>query len=384
MLHRYKLMIPGPVEAEPEVLEEMGKPIKVHYGPEWTPYFYETIELMKKVMCAEKARLFLIPGPGTAALDAAIGNTIADGKKILVLTNGYFGNRFVQISKSYVKPELVRVVEAPMGGVIDPADVEQAFKKDKDIKVVALVHCETSTGVLNPVQAIAEICNRYGALLVVDAITSLGGVEFRFDEWDIGLCITSSQKNLGLFPGIAPIAISERAWKVIEKTDCPGWYLNFKTWQKYLDKWGHWHPHPVTMPTNLIQALRRSCESIMEEGLEARWERHAKVARIVRKGLENLGFELLAPQEIASPTITAAKTDARLSPKEIIAYLKEHHQILIAGGLDELEDKIIRVGHMGPTATPQMVLPMLYALEDALRAANAPVKPEQSLMGLEV
>ena len=383
-MKRYKLMIPGPVEAEPEVLEEMGKPIKVHYGPEWTPYFYETLDLMKQVMCAEQARLFLISGPGTAALDAAIGNTISDGKKILVLKNGYFGNRFEQISKSYVKPELVTLIEAPMGGVIDPAAVESALKRDRDIKVVAFVHCETSTGVLNPAEEIAEICNRYGAISIVDAITSLGSVKFQFDDWGVGICITSSQKSLGLFPGIAPIAISERAWKIVESTNSPGWYLNLKTWQKYLDKWGHWHPHPVTMPTNLIQALHNSCKGILEEGLEARWERHAKVARLVRRGLENLGFSLLAPQEIASPTVTAAWANEKLSPKELIAYLKEHHQILIAGGLDELDGKIFRIGHMGPTATPQMVLPLLYALEDALRSTDKHFKPEQSLMELEV
>ena len=381
-MKRYRLMIPGPVEVEPEVLTEMSKPITVHYGPEWTAFYKETQALMKQVMLAERARIFFVAGPGTAALDASIGNVIGDGKKILVLSSGYFGDRLAMISRAYTAPENVIMLEVPMGEAIDPDNVEEILKTHSDIAAVALVHCETSTGVLNPIKEIAEICQRYDALSILDAVTALGAVEFYFDDWGVDIAITASQKSLGLFPGIAPVAISERAWKVIEQTESPGWYLNFKTWQSFMDEWGEWHPHPVTMPSNLLQTLNKSCQAILKEGHQKRWERHLNVANIFRKGLENIGYTPMASEDIASPTITPVWIDERLSAPALIAYLKEHHNILIAGGLDELAGKIFRVGHMGPTAHPHNVLPLLFGIEEALRDAGVAIEPQQSLIGL--
>ena len=375
-------MIPGPVEVEPEVLVEMSKPIVVHYGPEWTAFYKETLELMKQVMLAERSRLFFIAGPGTAALDASIGNVIGDGKKILVLANGYFGDRLVKISESYTSAENVILLDVPMGESINPDDVEEILKSHPDIAAVALVHCETSTGVLNPVKEIASLCHQYDAISILDAVTALGAVEFRFDDWGVDICITSSQKSLGLFPGIAPVAISPRAWDVIENTKSPGWYLNFKTWQSFMDNWGEWHPHPVTMPSNLLQTLNASCKAILAEGLESRWQRHIDVSTLFRQGLQNLGYQPLASGDAASPTITPVWIDDRIAAVSLIEYLKEHHQILISGGLDELSGKIFRVGHMGPTAYPHNVLPLLFGIEEALRYSGAPIEQQQSLIGL--
>jgi aspartate aminotransferase-like enzyme len=377
-------MIPGPVEVAPEVIHTMGQPIHVHYGTEWTEFFTETRDLMKQVMMAEKARLFLIPGPGTSALDASINNTISDGKEILILSNGYFGNRFLSISKSYVRDDLIHLIESPLTEPIDPDQVETYLSAHPNIRVVTVVHCETSTGILNPVKEIAEVCSRHDSLLIVDGVTGFGGAEFRFDEWDIGICITASQKSLGLFPGLAPIAISERAWELIEQNDTKGWYLNFKTWQNFLDEWGHWHPHPVTMPANLVETLNMSCKEMLERGLEKRWADHRKISNLFRRGLSQLGFDLLASDEAASPTITTAWADERLSPEELIEYLKEHHNILIAGGLDDLHGKIIRVGHMGPTSNTRSVLPLLYGIADALSTVDSSIEPDKVLASLEV
>jgi len=376
-------MIPGPIEIEPEVLEEMGKPLLAHYGREWAQFYRQTVELMKRVMLAERARLYLIAGPGSAALDAAIGSAIADGKRILVLSNGFFGERLRQIASSYVTAEHVRVLEAPAGEAIAPERVEEDLKRDGDISVVAVVHCETSTGVLNPIREIAEICSRYEALLIVDAISSLGGAELRFDEWEIGVCVSSTQKCLALPPGLAPIAVSERAWEIIKKTERPGWYLDLRTWERYFDEWGEWHPHPVTMSSGLIRALHINLNQILAEGLEARWERHKRMARLLRRGLISLGFRTVTAEDCASPTVTAVWAHEQLPAEQLIGFLKEEHGILIAGGLSELSGRAFRIGHMGPTARPDAILPVLFGIEDALRRVGVPIPPGRSLQGLE-
>lgn len=383
-MKRYNLMIPGPVEVAPEVSQMMGQPIHVHYGPEWTELFNETRELMKQAMLAEQSRLFLIAGPGTSALDASLGNTISDGKReVLVLNNGYFGDRFLKISKSYVSSDKIRLIKSPLTEPIDPNEVEETLSAHPNIRVVTMVHCETSTGVLNPVKEIAAICKRHDAILIIDGVTGFGGAEFRFDEWDIGMCITTSQKSLGLYPGIAPIAISDRAWELVQENDTKGWYLNFKTWQKFVDEWGHWHPHPVTMPANLVETLNLRCRQILDRGLENCWADHQEIAQLFRKGLSGLGYGFVAPPDAAAPTITATWIDERLSAEDLIAFLKEHHNILIAGGLDELHGKIFRVGHMGPTSSTQCVLPLLHGIAEALSKVDSSIEPERFLAGLE-
>lgn len=382
-MRRYKLMIPGPIELEPEILAEMGKPLVAHYGEEWSEFFNQTVELMKRVMLAERSDLYLIVGPGSAALDTAIGNTIADGKSILIAANGHFGRRLHEIATSYTSAERVHLVEAPLGQAIDPSRFEDALKRARDVRVAAIVHSETSTGVLNPLREIAEICNRYGVLLIVDAISSLGGVELRFDEWKVGICVSSTQKCLAVPPGLAPIAISPQAWELIEKTKKPGWYLNLHTWKRFTKEWGGWHPHPVTMPSGLLQALHLSLRRILDEGLEARWERHTSASSFFRRGLENLGFELVAPAPYGSPTVSAAWVRKPLVAGKLLQSLKDRHGIAISGGLDELKGKIFRVGHMGPTARRTALLPVLFALEEALRDAGVKIASGQSLQGLE-
>lgn len=381
-MNRERLMIPGPIELDPDVLVEMGRPLSAHYGAEWAKFYHRTTALMKRVFMAEEAHVFLLAGPGTSGLDAAIGSTIGDGKKILVATNGFFGDRLRQIAEAYTAPENVVALDEPWGEAIDPTHVEDALQREGDVRAVAVAHCETSTGVLNPVREIADACER--AILIVDAVSSLGGAELRFDEWGIGICVAATQKCLEIPPGLAPIAVSPRAWEVIERTESPGWYLSLKTWKRYLDRWGEWHPHPVTMYSSLVQALHSSLQGILEEGLEARWARHERIARLFRRGLENLGFELVAKGGCASPTVTAAFAHERLPASELQAHLREHHRILIAGGLDRLKGQAFRVGHMGPTANLAAILPVLYGIEEALRTAGLAVPTGRSLQGLDV
>jgi alanine-glyoxylate transaminase/serine-glyoxylate transaminase/serine-pyruvate transaminase len=363
-------MIPGPIEVDSEVLAQMSTPLIAHYGPEWVPFYQETVQLAKRVFCAEQSDLFFMPGPGSLAVEAAISSLASDGSKILVLTNGFFGDRWLKVVRTYTKQ--VIAIEVPWGEPIQPEAVRSTLKREAHTKAAIVVHGETSTGMVNPVKEIATICQEFGVLLIVDAVSTLGGVPLHVDNWGIDICATATQKCLECPPGLAPVSVSERAWHEIERCSSPGWYMNLRTWKEYAIRWGDWHPHPVTMPTGLMKALHYSCKKILAEGLDARFRRHAAMAQILRKGLSNLGFQLfIQDEEQRSNTFTAARCDERLSAPEMIRYLQTKHQIQIAGGLDQLAGRIFRIGHMGPTASLRAILPTLFAIEDALRDAGA-------------
>lgn len=380
-MKRYKLMIPGPVEIEAETLAEMGAPLIAHYGHEWAQFYRETCELVKKVLQTHKADVHLMVGPGSAGLDAAISNLLGTDGSALILSNGFFGERLFAVARSYT--DKVNVLRFKLNAAVEPNAVEEALKKER-FTLVAAVHCETSTGVVNPVKELGELCKKYDTLLVVDAISSLGGVDLKLDDWHIGICVGATQKCLETPPGICPIAISSQAWERIEKTQSPGWYLNLRTWKDFVERWGQWHPHPVTIPTGTVRALRKSLGRIFEEGLEARFRRHAQMASVLRQGLRNLGFELFISERYASPTVTTVLIDERISADELIKFLKQEHGIMIAGGLDELSGKIFRIGHMGPTARLDAILPLLFGIEDALRHAGIKIEVGQSLRGLDL
>jgi alanine-glyoxylate transaminase/serine-glyoxylate transaminase/serine-pyruvate transaminase len=212
-------MIPGPTEVESELLAPLSQPLRVHYGPEWKAFYEESLALLKRLYRTERADVYPIVGPGTAALDAAIGNTVGDGSSILILSNGYFGERLCQIAQSYTKR--VTVVQAELGQAIEPEHVDEALAGDPKLKTVAVVQGETSTGVLNPIQEIAEICRAYEALLIVDTVASLGGVPLEFDAWGIGLCASSTQKCLGIPPGLAPLALSPKPGNASRRSRAP-------------------------------------------------------------------------------------------------------------------------------------------------------------------
>ncbi len=375
---RYRLRIPGPIDLEPEVLSFMSAPLIAHYGPEWVELYNETLTLLKQVWQTEEASIFLMPGPGSVAMEAAIASLAGDTHKLLVLTNGFFGDRWVTIARTY--SSRVLVLEGTWGRAFDVDAVEQALKRERDIGAVIMVHGETSTGVLNPLREICQVCERYGAIVVADMVSTLGGTEIYFDRWRIGIGVSATQKCLECPPGLAPVAVSPHAWELIERSKGPGWYINLRTWQHFAREWADWHPHPVTMPTGLTQALHFSLKKILDEGLERRWARHSKIATLTRNALRNLGFELLVSDDReAMNTVTAAKGHPQLPASALIRALKEKHQILIGGGIERLSGQIFRIGHMGPTATREALVPTLLAIEDVLRTAGVAVEPGQSL-----
>ena len=356
-----RLMIPGPVEVSPEVLEEMSRPLVAHYGGEWTAFYNETLELLRQVFgtCGE---IVLFPGSGSAGLDASFGSTLFPDGKVLIVQNGFFGERLEEIARTYTAS--VRTVKFPLGRPVELALIEDELKQGA-FDLVAAVHCETSTGILNPIKEIGELCKQYDTLFMVDAVSSLAIEPLAMDKWGIAICVSASQKGLESPPGLGIIAVGAKGWKRIEQVCSPGWYLNLKVWREYAERWKDWHPHPVTHAVNNARALRVGLERILTEGLDYRFDRHRKVTERLRRELREIHLEPYIPDEIASHGVTAV-----LGPEghidELLLHLRDRHGLLLAGSLGSTKGKVFRIGHMGPGATYETVETVISALKAEL------------------
>jgi len=366
------LMIPGPVDSEDEILAAMAEPTRPHYGKEWLDIYHEVIGSLKEIF-QTREDLFLMPGPGTAGLEAALGSMMRTGEKVLVPRNGFFGHRLGTVAEGYGLE--VHRVDAPQGQPLDPQAVREALRQRARIGALAVVHLETSTGVLNPLPEIVAVARELEVPVIVDAVSSMGGVPLPVDELGIDVCVTVANKCLACPPGVAPISVSEGAWRQIEARPdrAHGWYLDLSTWKHYATHWAHWHPYPTTMPTNVVVALRASLRRILDGGLEAHYERHRSAARRVRSVLGRLGFEALTPEAYTSPLITALYGLPGMDVEDLRRYLVDEWQIMIAGGLEDLSGKIVRVGHIGKAASPEYVERLLDGVEAYLRLKSYPV-----------
>lgn len=368
-VRRHKLMVPGPVDVDPAVLAEMGAPVAVHYGPEWTALYKSTTSLLKTVFRTE-GDVFLLPSSGSGGLEAAISSPFAPGQRIVVGVNGFFGERLAAITRA--RGIDVVTVGAPWGTPIPPDAVRAAVRADPRIAGLAIVHHETSTGVLNPVASLGALAKECDLPLVVDAVSSLGGEEFAMDDWGVSICVTASQKCLAAPPGLALVAVSRRAWAIIDRRDdhSAGWYLNLKVWRQYAEEWGEWHPFPVTVPTSNILALRAALELLLAEGVARRIERHRETAHFLRAGLRDRGFRLFVDGEAASSTLTVARRLPGMDVADLITFLREESGIIIAGGLGPTRAEVFRVGHMGLAGSRDYASLLLQGLTDYLRSGR--------------
>ncbi len=238
------------------------------------------------------------------------------------------------------------------------------------------MHLETSTTIVNPIQEIGHLVARSGRVLMVDAVSSLGGMPVRMDDWGIGLCASASQKCLGAPPGLATVAVSPAAWSLIDRAENKGhgWYLNLRVWRQFATEWAGWHPFPITMATNNVLALRAGLQGLLAEGLEHRMQRYQSLALRLRQGLRQIGMQPYTSDDLMAPVLTAAYGPPGIPTGEIVAYMAEVHHTKIAGGLgDLLKDKIIRIGHMSPSVSEtdiDQVLGQLAAFTPAWRGAS--------------
>ena len=374
---RARLMIPGPVDVDGEVLAAMADPVRPHYGDDWLAIYNEAIEHLRQIFATQND-LFLMAGPGTAALDAALGSLLRTGDKVLVVQNGFFGDRLASMARAYGLE--VRQVTAPLGHPVEPAAVRRALSAGPGVGAVAVVHLETSTAVLNPVEGIAAAARDFEVPVIVDAVSSMGGVPLRVDGWGIDICVSVANKCLASPSGVAPISVSQRAWHQMQRKGdrAHGWYLNLETWKEFATNWGSWHPTPTTLPTNVIYALLVSLRRIMGSGLEPHFQHFAHAAQIVREGLRRLGFEMFTPDAYASPLLTAVRGFPGLDVEDLRRYLLEEWQIMVSGGLSELRGKIFRVAHIGEAASQEYVHQFLAGVEAylKLRGYDLPSVPD--------
>ena len=358
-----RLMIPGPAEVSESVRAELGGPIRAHYGTEWTAIHNEVLRLLQQVMRTEN-QVFLLPGSGNVGNEAAIASLLREGDKVIVGANGMFGDRLVEMSRAY-GAEVVEIKADP-GTPLPAGDFAGALQRHPDAALVAVVHLETSTGVLNPVRAIAQAARAASVPVMVDAVSSLAGTELPVDEWGIDVCTAASQKCLSAPPGLAMVAVSQAVWPQMERPRARGWYLNLNVWRRYAIEWADWHPFPVTMPTNVVMALREGLRQLVAAGLEQRLDRYRALAKRLRTGLVELGMPPVVSDEFSAPVLTAAWVPQGTTSTEIVAYLIEEHGIQITRGFGALRDKVCRIGHMGSEVDEALIDALLAGLRDCM------------------
>jgi alanine-glyoxylate transaminase/serine-glyoxylate transaminase/serine-pyruvate transaminase len=351
-----------------------------HYGDAWVELYGETQEMAKQLFKTQQD-LYLIFGPGTLALEIAMASVMERGDRVLIPSNGFFGDRLITVAEGHaLKPVVIR---AGVGEPVTPEMVDGALTEHPDVKAVVLVHHETSMALINPLEAIAAVAREHGKLVIVDAVSSLGGVPLPVDDWDIDLCVTVANKALETPPGLSLLSVSDRAWEAVAaRTSSCGWYTDLKTWKWYADNWADWHPTPVTMPTSNLYALHHSLAQFLAEGIDARQAAYAAAAKAVRAGLRALGFEMLVPDAFASPLTTAFCIPEQLDADDLKVALERDAHIMVSGGIGDLRGRILRVGHIGLARKRDYVVSFLLAVEDYLRSAGWDVRTGQSLVAL--
>jgi alanine-glyoxylate transaminase / serine-glyoxylate transaminase / serine-pyruvate transaminase len=348
------LLIPGPVSIDDEILELLGQPVMAHYGDAWTELYLRTAANLRQVFKTEND-VHLLFGPGMSGIEMAITSVLGPGDKILVPSNGLFGERMADVARTNGLE--VVLLEPPPREPVSFDAVRAAFDAHPDLRAVGVVHHETSIGVLNPVREIAALARERGVLSIVDAISSAGGVELDVDGWGIDICVTVANKALGGPIGVAPITAGPRALAALDdgRPKAAGWYLNLATWRKFADLWRNWHPHPTTMPTNVIRALDGAVQNVLDVGLDEHIRRHRAARDTVRDGLREMGFEMLVPDAVASPVTTAVLGLPDMDVDDYMRWLLEEHAIRIGGGFGQYVGRVFRIGHMGRAKDPEVI-----------------------------
>jgi alanine-glyoxylate transaminase/serine-glyoxylate transaminase/serine-pyruvate transaminase len=358
------LLGPGPSMVSPRVLNALSTPIIGHLDPEFLALMGEVQELLRYVFQTENELTVPISGTGSAGMEASLCNFIEPGDRVLIAVLGYFGERLVEIAGRYGAQ--VDRIDRPWGEAFDPDEIKAALSQKK-YKLLALVHAETSTGVLQPgVAEIAEAAHQNGALVVMDMVTSLGGLPVEIDAWGVDVAFSATQKSLSAPSGLAPITISPRAREVLRKRSTPvrNWYLDLSLLEKY---WGDERTYHHTAPINTNYALREALRMVVEEGLEARFQRHQANAEMLWAGLEELDLSLLVPAEHRLPTLTTPIVPPGVDALDVRKQLLNDYNLEIAGGFGPLQGQIWRIGLMGFSSRREHVLLLLAALREVLK-----------------
>jgi aspartate aminotransferase-like enzyme len=367
---KQRLLAPGPTAVPEETLLELAKPVVYHRTPQCRQLLLDVLEDLKYVFGTRQSVLALTCS-GTGGMEAAVANCLPPGSKAICLIGGRFGERWRSLCKAFgVEPITVSV---PWGQAVQPEQLEQALKQHPEAAGVCATFSETSTGVRHDIQAFGKIVAQTQTLLLVDAISGLGVMEFRTDDWHVDVCVTGSQKALMLPPGFAFLSVSDKAWQRIEQH--PPAHLFYFDLRKYRDaaKTGD---TPFTAAHTLLAALRVSLKKLRAEGIENVWARHARIAAAARAAMLALNLELFAAQPVDG--LTVVKVPEGIDGNALVNQLEKQYGIKVAGGQDPFKGKIFRLGHMGYTDAFD-VLAGISALELVLLEMGYPVEPGSGL-----
>ncbi|MBI4299202.1 MAG: alanine--glyoxylate aminotransferase family protein [Chloroflexi bacterium] len=338
---KVNLRIPGPTPCPDDVLEAMGHSMINHRGPEFKELSVKITERLKKIF-ETKNDLLILTTSGTGGLEAAVVNTLSPGDKVLVVSIGYFGDRFAECAQIY-GAQVIKL-DFPWGTAADPDQIRQALRNNPEIKAVLVTHNETSTGVTNDLEAISGVVKgEFDKLLLVDAVSSIGSIPLPVDEWRCDVVVTGSQKGWMTPPGLAFVSFSEQAWKAYSQSKIPRYYFDMKRAKNYYER----GQTPWTPAVSVYYGLDVALDRILAEGMPNIFKRQARMGQMVRDGAKSLGLSIFPREEVASNTVTAVKIPQGVDAKQLLKLMDEQRGVVMAGGQQSLEGKIFRIGHMG-------------------------------------
>lgn len=355
------LMGPGPSDVHPRVLRAMAQPLVGHLDPSFVEILKDVKAGLQFAFQTKNDMTLAISGTGSAGMEAVVTNLVEPGDEVIIGVNGVFGGRMVDVAQR--AGATVHRVDAPWGQPILPEQVAEALKKCSRPKFVGVVHAETSTGCRTPLEEIGRLAHDSGALFVVDAVTSLAGIDLRVDDWGIDAIYSGTQKCLSCPPGLSPVSFSPKAMEVIKnrKSKCQSWYLDIGMIASY---WGEDRMYHHTAPITMVYALRESLRLVQEEGLEARFARHAVMHERLKSALKKLGgYEFIVEEQYRLPQLNSVRFPAGIDEAAVRGRLLNEYNIEIGSGLGDFKGKVWRVGLMGESATPNHVNMLVAALE---------------------
>ncbi len=374
------LLGPGPSDAHPRVLSVMSQPLLGHLDPMFLEIMTETAAMLREAYITKNTLTFPISATGMAGMETCLVNLLEPGDKAIVCYAGYFSQRMIDVAGRCGAE--VTVLTKPWGQIFEMQELREALQRVRP-KVLGIVHAETSTGVWQPIEELGKLCHEFGCLLVVDAVTSLGCVPVRVDEWEIDAIFSCSQKGMSCPPGLSPVSFSPRAEEAMSKrkTKVQSWYLDMTMIRQY---WGstdraYHHTAPITMN----YALREGLRLLLEEGLEARWARHIRNHKALKAGLTALGLHYTAQEGHQLPQLNAVRIPEGMDDMTIRKKMLSEFGIEIGGGLGDFKGKVWRIGLMGYNSKPSSVLLVLAALEQCLRGAGLKLTPGAGVAAAE-
>lgn len=356
MKDRKLLMIPGPIEFEPDVLMAMGAPTNSHLAPEFMEHFGSALEMMRLVWLCPSGQPFILAGSGTLAMDTAAANLVEKGDQALVISTGYFGERYARLLERYGAE--VTTLQSETGNIVSPQTIEDQLKKN-NFKLLTFTHVDTSTAVLVDPRTIGRLGVKYNVLTILDGVCSVAGEEIQQEEWGLDVVLTASQKAIGVPPGLALFTVSERAMEIWKKRKKPvsNYYGDWSNWLPVMEAYESRKPAYFGTPAvNLVEAMFVSLKTILTEGMDIRFKRHRSGGKAVRAAMKAMGLRLVpVSDDIAANTLSAVFYPDGISGKDLLREIYLSGIILAGGLLPEIREDYFRIGHMGSFSQNDLV-----------------------------